>query len=902
MRSAQNALDGTRQDKKKASGPKRREKLEELIKKGQLVLDYIQQGESQAAEQRNARITAFRNAYDALTKSHCNYGFKTDTATNKLYSADDILNGKYWRASIDGNADSELFVVDCETLQNLFGPKARVSESVDGGYDVRLPNGLKAHITENETIEMPEGSIVRGYGREAAERVRSGKSKVADSYYSQDGVAFIDLLRGGATNSTMSHEMFHWVSDMLLTPEQRRTLWARFGGKDVSLDQFEENMANGFADWKAGRSQPTSTVHAIFRRIAGFFSRLRSMFTGDNVEDIFRNVESGRIWEQGGSQSGSFRRPLLISKAGAAALDAADGADVRWNSLSRARQMERNGATTRDIWQETGWEHDPQSGKWITEIYDSPRMASRLFDMAPGDVKKLNEVLDNPALYRAFPELAGVNVVAFAEDSNMIGQFRPRTNTIYINIHDNLSAPDIVRAFVHEVQHAVQPKENMPSGYTPEEGLALARNRLGNALPEETLVTLADDIYNHNKGEIDARNVSKRLFMDQDGRAFIPPSETLDLNDNLVWPTTERGDYFDGYSLDPENRANGRGTSYYRREQESSSNGTGEMDSGGRTDEIRPGYEPGRGSTGASDVSTYEPSGSPRINVEDSDQGMPRLDRGTDSARDSLVDNAEEQATPTRRPSIVTTSEEARREGERVVSEGKKNVSTISKYLEPNGGNGIGQRVLDAVVPLVFNANRMVGRILGWDVFDRLERGLATSPGKAVYKIEHGDAGAGIKGFGEILGDIPAELRDRFETIAAYFNLRDIAGDRRLLMEQRDNLKALARDELFNAAIIRRDLRKNRALDSGEEIRQDEDAIEGCRRMAREYAKEASEIQKNLARKQTVKTADWYDAEIKKALAEHPEWEGKIQDLIKWGQYQLQEFVDMGVVSEETSV
>lgn len=256
---------------------------------------------------------------------------------------------------------------------------------------------------------------------------------------------------------------------------------------------------------------------------------------------------------------------------------------------------------------------------------------------------------------------------------------------------------------------------------------------------------------------------------------------------------------------------------------------------------------------------------------------------------------------PARRPSIVTTSEEARREGERVVSEGKKNVSTVSKYLEPNGGNGIGQRMLDAVVPLVFNANRMVGRILGWDVFDRLERGLATSPGKAVYKIEHGDADAGIKGFGEILGDIPAELRDRFETIAAYFNLRDIAGDRRLLMEQRERYKALANDEKRNAEIILRDLRKNRAIYSGEEIRQYEDAAAGSRKLADEYLKQAAEIQKTLDHKQTAKTADWYDAEIKKALAEHPEWGGKIQDLIKWGQYQLQEFVDMGVVSAETA-
>ncbi len=858
MRSAQNTLDGTRQDKKKANGPKQREKLGELIKKGRLVLDHIGQGESQPAEQRNARLAAFEKAYDALTDSSYNYGFKTDTATNRLYSVDDILNKKYPRASIDGNANSELFVVDRETLQNLFGPKARVSEAEDGSYDVRLPNGLGVHITERDTIEMPEGSIVRGYGRDAAERVRSGKSKVAGSYYSQDDVAFIDLLRGSATKSVMNHEMFHWVSDVLLTPEQRRALQARFGGKDVSLDQFEENMANGFADWKAGRSQPTSTIRAIFRRIADFFSRLRSMFTGENVEDIFRSVESGRIWEQGGSQSSSFRRPQIIGDWGANNLDRADGDRRRIGLLSQAEDMERHGATPSEIWQTTGWVRDLDDTLWKMEVPDSPEMLEGVASLRVGETKKLPEVYDNPDLYRTYPELLDTNVTSTQTMSGEGGFFSERDNTIYFD--DSEVGGDFLKEIiVHETQHAIQRIEGIDGGTNVHQARKrVIATRDTSNMTEQELDDAAYEEYRNNKGEIDADNVVDRMYMSSEGKRLKSPMETSKRNPDRIW-FNQGGEWNVSSQRAPQD--SGRESSIRSGLREDSANDEGEVSQG------TPGVD-GRGDTGSG--------------------GLNRV-------------LSEATSTPTRRPSIVTTSEEARREGERVVSEGKKNVSTISKYLEPNGGNGIGQRVLDAVVPLVFNANRMVGRILGWDVFDRLERGLATSPGKAVYKIEHGDAEAGVKGFGEILGDIPAELRDLFETIAAYFNLRDIAGDRRLLMEQRERYKALANDEKRNAEIILRDLRKNRAIYSGEEIRQYEDAAAGSRKLADEYLKQAAEIQKTLDHKQTAKTADWYDAEINKALAEHPEWEGKIQDLIKWGQYQLQEFVDMGVVSEEVA-
>lgn len=840
-----------------------------------------------------------------IDNSKFNFGFDTQGRIDRGkigLTVDDIIAGK--KASVDTGNPSELFDLNRNSVQRLFGTKSRVTENNDGSFTVRVPSGVRIQITANGDIMMSPEAVEMTWGKEMADRVRRGDAAVVGSFDISNGIPLIELSKGIATNFTANHELFHAAAALAITPDQMRTLRQRFGGRGLTDAQIEERIADGYAQWREGRLQPTSTIRAIFRRIADFFNGVRSMFTGENFEDVFRNIESGRIWEQGGSQSGSFRRPLLISKAGAAALDASEGRDNHWQMLENAREMERRGYDADEIWRWTGWEKDPHSDKWITEIYDSPDMLDKLYEMEHGSVRKLPEVFDNPTLFRAFPELKDVTVVTRGDMASNVGGFYSEpSNVIVVNTNEIEPGKTMRLAIVHEVQHAIQALEGMSKGYSPEEGLELARKVFGDSLSQEELKKWAISAYHYNKGEVDARVAMRRLYVDQDGRAFARPSSYANIDGEYVWPTPRRKGFFDGYSPDTTDGTNGRGASYYRGEQASPANGEGSMGARIRREEEAGTGEGGpyessqedggranmeqAASSGASDNGTMARSSSVRGKMAsggrtDDSSDAPGLDGGAGS-RLSEPQSYNMGMGTFRRPSIVRTSEEARREGERVVSEGKKNVSTISKYLEPNGGNGIGQRVLDAVIPLVFNANRMVGRILGWDVFDRLERGLATSPGKAVYKIEHGDAGAGIKGFGEILGDIPAELRDSFETIAAYFNLRDIAGDRRLLMEQRERYKALANDEKRNAEIILRDLRKNRAIYSGEEIRQYEDAAAGSRKLADEYLKQAAEIQKTLDHKQTAKTADWYDAEIKKALAEHPEWEGKIQDLIKWG-------------------
>lgn len=814
----------------------------------------------------------------AVGNSKFNFGFDTQERIDhgKIgLTVDDILSGK--KASIDINNPSELFDINRQSVQKLFGAKSRVTENKDGSFNVRVPSGVTIQITSSGNVMMSPEAVEMTWGKEMADRVRRGDAAVVGSFDIGRGIPLIELSHGIATNFTANHELFHAAAALAITPEQMRTLRQRFGGRDLTDAQIEERIANGYAQWREGRLQPTSTIRAIFRRIADFFSGVRSMFTGENFEDVFRNIESGRIWEQGGSQPSSFRRPLLIGRQGAESLDTSEGNNSRREALATAQRMEVDGREPREIWLTTGWEHDPVDGRWKMEILDSPEMAAGVKEMRPGEIRKLNEVFDNPKLYDAYPEFSDINVEVRNAEPHIAGGYRIDDNTLVINAN----SPDWnnpATTIVHELQHAIQMREGFDVGDSPRR-IKTYLEQQNLPITQDEMAQYAREAYHNRGGEVEARNVERRLERDYEARRATPPSETRDTALEDTWTRGMEELYFRDRIREPDYGSEEPRPDFFSYADESVASPSEQPGVSGVLERV------------------HEGSG---VRGESSPGEASRLDRSADT-RSSESDELQLASTsqPTRRPSIVTNSEEARREGERVVSEGQKTVSRLDQYLEPNGGTGIGQRFLDAVVPLVFNANRMVGRLLGWDVFDRLERGLATSPGKAVYKIEHGDAEAGVKGFGEILGDIRAEDRNEFETIAAYYNLRDIAGDRRLLMEQRERYKALASDEKLNAEIISRDLRKNRAIYSGEEIRQYEDAAAGSRKLADEYMKQAAEIQKVLDHKQTAKTAAWYDAEINKALAAHPEWEPKIQELIKWGQYQLQQFVDMGVVSEE---
>ncbi len=241
--------------------------------------------------------------------------------------------------------------------------------------------------------------------------------------------------------------------------------------------------------------------------------------------------------------------------------------------LGDAEAMERSGATQEDIWRETGWWRGAD-GKWRVEIPDFTLSMETLDREAYGNdpdyfvrKRKLPDLIGDTRLFDAYPQLRRVTVQTPHSDQfgglNTYGDYNNGTR-IRLNMSAMQFNPDEVRAtLAHEIQHAIQAQEGLAQGgnagqFKPVDVAkmrrkAKAERKRGNVAEADRLETEADEMeenaldgmvvvdnqgymdefeaYQSLAGEVEARNVEKRLNMTPEERAATPPWETEDVEE-----------------------------------------------------------------------------------------------------------------------------------------------------------------------------------------------------------------------------------------------------------------------------------------------------------------------------------------------------------------------------------
>ena len=185
-------------------------------------------------------------------------------------------------------------------------------------------------------------------------------------------------------------------------------------------------------------------------------------------------------------------------------------------TLQIAEQMEQEGASREEIWQETGWTRSMDGQSWRFEIDNSEaeyrgggdaqfredhadyaeyqnllqkmfegtisesemQRMEQLDDIWSGEYARLRErvesgnatladVLQHESLYEAYPELRDVKVRLESDTGSKNGSYDPSTNTITIS-EDKPGDSAKVGTMLHEIQHAIQQIEGWESGASPE--------------------------------------------------------------------------------------------------------------------------------------------------------------------------------------------------------------------------------------------------------------------------------------------------------------------------------------------------------------------------------------------------------------------------------------------------
>jgi hypothetical protein len=191
----------------------------------------------------------------------------------------------------------------------------------------------------------------------------------------------------------------------------------------------------------------------------------------------------------------------------------------------RAEQMEQSGRSREDIWKETGWARG-DDGQWRFEIdTNEAALTAKLEPVEFSPIQRLDEVLDFPSLFEAYPQLRSVPVdVAYGDhggnwnrhadwksgEPSGEGPFAqvPLVSVPLITVRAK-GRPSALSVLLHEVQHAIQDIEGFATGDNP--------------------ARVGWDIYWRSAGEIEARDVQDRINLTREQRETIPPNSWTDV-------------------------------------------------------------------------------------------------------------------------------------------------------------------------------------------------------------------------------------------------------------------------------------------------------------------------------------------------------------------------------------
>lgn len=281
----------------------------------------------------------------------------------------------------------------------------------------------------------------------------------------------------------------------------------------------------------------------------------------------------------------------LIGEKGAAKIFEDDTYGSPAVDLEVAREMEAEGKDALSIRLATGWERGADD-KWRYEIMDGEYHH-------PADMSqpvRLSDILDNPALYEAYPDLADMKVEFKPLDENRNGYYDGKG----IVINSEKGQAQNASTLIHEIQHAIQHREGFALGGNSksfEDGLDeieakltelkgdfdnlirsgkgehllrrlyIATKALGKMLQINYLNAKKDVIeyeayqrYRKLAGEVEARNVQARHAMSRHERAWTPIGETEDVareSQEFVYRTAQSSSDAPRYSVRREEVDNG---------------------------------------------------------------------------------------------------------------------------------------------------------------------------------------------------------------------------------------------------------------------------------------------------------------------------------------------------------
>jgi len=206
-------------------------------------------------------------------------------------------------------------------------------------------------------------------------------------------------------------------------------------------------------------------------------------------------------------------------------------------ALAKAKAMEADGKTPREIWDETGFFKAPWDNKWRYEIDDASSIKMGVIDGTETSYRSLGNTISHKGWEKHYPDMKGMEAITKVDSESVEkGSYSPKEkgNDYYFGRDESIEViadteEKLRELLLHEGQHAIQHREGFAIGGNPfmfdEEQLAKEKSRLYNSIKQELIPQLVREYRAETDPEIKKQIAQAKKELDKYAIAISKMSE-----------------------------------------------------------------------------------------------------------------------------------------------------------------------------------------------------------------------------------------------------------------------------------------------------------------------------------------------------------------------------------------
>lgn len=181
--------------------------------------------------------------------------------------------------------------------------KAEIKEAFPNAKEIKdegdrmtftMPNGSHIVVDVKNEILLTDEELAQA---KKDHHIDDNGNVVVEGYAEVHGKDAYMALAQGSREGTGFHEAYHLSEGAVLTDREKTAI------KKAIPDV--EKRADKYAEWVEARKRGRGTAWGkLFQKIKDFAAKMKKIFTGaETVNDVFRQIESGEVWERGANNS-----------------------------------------------------------------------------------------------------------------------------------------------------------------------------------------------------------------------------------------------------------------------------------------------------------------------------------------------------------------------------------------------------------------------------------------------------------------------------------------------------------------------------------------------------------------------------------------------------------------------